>query len=221
MGGESFPQGTCAILARKTRGKGFAPTIIIIVMRRLSFLTLETPFHTFLSSTTGVSSPKMSLDPTLHKIITLLAPSLALTTSTSILSYSIFLAPLVKSILDTDTTRALTQLCSYFRAGKPTVPPAAILNTLLFTALAYLEPSKRVGYGIGAIGAFSIIPFSMAYIIPVTNDRLLELERVAKRGEEVDREEVRRLVGDFERENWLRGGMYWVGGMVGLWTAIQ
>ena len=112
---------------------------------------------------------------------------MALTTSTSILSYSIFLAPLVKSTLNTDTTRALTQLCSYFRAGKPTVPPAAILDTLLFTALAYLEPSKRIGYGIGAIGTFSVIPFSMAYIIPVTNDRLLELERVAKGDGEVDK----------------------------------
>jgi hypothetical protein len=165
------------------------------------------------------------LSPPVLKLISFLAPSLALTTSTSILSYSIFLAPTVLTTADQSTSLALKQVVYYFRAGKPIFPTAAILNTILYAILAYDQPSKRLGYSVAAAGSGWVIGFSAVYLIPVTNDRILELEDMARKGGEEavkgKREEVKSLLGDFTRENWLRGGVYWLGGMVGLWTLFQ
>jgi hypothetical protein len=161
------------------------------------------------------------------------APLLALPTATGILSYSIFLAPAVRDLVATSPTAALRQLRYYFEAGKPVVSPLAVLNTALWLALAYLDPSrgsiglglsKRAGYLAAAAGAFGIIPLSMFYIIPVTNDRILELDDQARRegdaGMRGKEALIRGYVRDFERENWVRGGMYALGGAVGLWTVL-
>ncbi|CAD6571056.1 MAG: hypothetical protein TREMPRED_000148 [Tremellales sp. Tagirdzhanova-0007] len=161
------------------------------------------------------------LTPNVIKVVTLLAPSLALTTSTSILSYSIFLAPSIIAQVDTSPSLALRQIVYYFRNGKPIFPPAVLVNTALYAVLAYAEPTKRIGYSIAAAGSFFVIPISAGYMIPVTNDRILELEDRASKGGEVSKDEVKRLVGDFKRENWLRGGVYWLGAIVGLWTTIM
>lgn len=104
----------------------------------------------------------------------------------------------------------------------------AMVSTTLFGALAYAEPDKLVGYSIAAAGCFGILPFTSLYMIPITNNRILELDDRAcqggKEGDEVEKkkgEEVARLIGDFRRENWVRAGMYWSGGVVGLWTVLS
>lgn len=102
----------------------------------------------------------------------------------------------------------------------------AMVSTALFGALAYAQPDKMVGYSIAAVGAFGILPFTSLYMIPLTNNRILELDdKVLKGGEEKEavekmKGEVGRVVDDFRRENWVRAGMYWVGGVVGLWTVL-
>ena len=162
---------------------------------------------------------------TFTRFLEILAPATALTTSTAIASYSFMLSPLVESTAThASASLSFRQIRPFFEGGKYIFPPLSILDTILFLSLAYLHPTKAIGYSIAAAGCFGIIPFTSIYMIPITNNRILELDDVTIRGgggkvdEKVD--EVKRLINDFKRENYLRAGMYWVGGLVGLYTVL-
>jgi hypothetical protein len=110
---------------------------------------------------------------------------------------------------------ALRQIRYYFEAGKPEFPPLALANAALWLALAYLDPgmcasislglSKCAGYVPAAAGVVLILPFTALYIVPVTNDRILELDDLARREGDIGlrgkKAQVRAHVADFEREN--------------------
>lgn len=81
-------------------------------------------------------------------------------------------------------------------------------------------------------GCISIIPFTAWYMIPVTNNRILELDDRAKAATAgagtggtaaVDKKqgEVETLLKMFARQNMVRGGMMWIGAAVGLWTVLS
>ena len=95
--------------------------------------------------------------------------------------------------------------------------------------------SARTGFVLAALGCISIIPFTAMYMIPVTNNRILELDdraKASKDGEhavdgkgkgskEGNQEEVAELFKMFIRQNLVRGGMMWLGGAIGLWTILN
>ena len=164
-----------------------------------------------------------SLSPALLRTVCFLAPTLSLTTSASILGYSFFISPLVISTASRSPSDGLAQLRPFFEGGKYVFPPLSIVCTALWGTLAYALPRYRTPFSIAAAGAFAIIPFTSLYMIPFTNNRILELDDAAKKGDKsVDarRGEVKGLMESFAKQNIVRGGMFWVGGLVGLWAML-
>ncbi|ORY31283.1 hypothetical protein BCR39DRAFT_558309 [Naematelia encephala] len=166
----------------------------------------------------------MQVPTTVIKLAELLAPLVSITTSTAILSYSIFLAPvLISESTHHSPVTALHQLRPYFEQGKYVFPPLSVICTALFGILAYAHPAKRLGFSIAAAGSVSILPFTSLYMIPYTNNRILDLDDEGhKDPKAVDRQEedVKVYLAKFIRENYVRGGMFWIGGVVGLWTVL-
>lgn len=62
------------------------------------------------------------------------------------------------------------------------------------------------------------------YMIPTVNNKILAFDAKAKEGnrEQVDakRMEVSELLERFRQQNLVRGGMFWVGGAIGLYTLL-
>jgi hypothetical protein len=61
-------------------------------------------------------------------------------------------------------------------------------------------------------------------MIPTVNNRILELDDRAKQSKTTEieqrKEEVSELMERFKQQNLVRGGMYWIGGAIGLYTAL-
>ncbi|ORX39178.1 hypothetical protein BD324DRAFT_649268 [Kockovaella imperatae] len=163
------------------------------------------------------------LSPTTIKVVSFLAPTLSLTTSASILGYTFFISPLIISTTSDSASKGLAQLRPFFEGGKYIFPPSSVICTALWSVLAYSSPLHRTAYSIAAAGAFGILPFTSLYMIPVTNNKLLDLDDAAKRGDvtvDAKKEQVQALMETFGKQNLVRGGMFLVGGLVGLWSLL-
>jgi len=166
----------------------------------------------------------MSLSPSTIKALELIATVISLTTSSGVAAYSFLVTPAITRATDTSPRTGLAELRPLFEGGKYVFPPAAMISAALYTALAYAQPEKLVGFSIAAVGSIGIIPFTTMYMIPKTNNLLLDLDDRAKEGDQAvegKKEEVKRLMRDFYRENVVRAGMYWIGGIVGLYTILN
>lgn len=99
-----------------------------------------------------------------------------------------------------------------------------MVSGTLFSVLAYAHPARRPGYIAAAVGCLSILPFTSLYMIPTVNNRILELDDRAKAGKTTEiesrRSEVSELVERFRLQNLVRGGMFWIGGAVGLYSLL-
>jgi hypothetical protein len=108
--------------------------------------------------------------------------------------------------------------------GKYIFPPLSLVSGALFSVLAYAHPLKRGGFIGAAVGCLSILPFTSMYMIPTVNNKILAFDDKAKAGkrEEVEakRMEVSELLERFRQQNLVRGGMFWIGGAVGLYTLL-
>jgi hypothetical protein len=109
-------------------------------------------------------------------------------------------------------------------SGKYIFPPLSLASGALFSLLAYADPVKRAGFINAAIGCLSILPFTSLYMIPTVNNKILALDDKAKAGktEEVEakRMEVTELLERFRQQNLVRGGLFWTGGAIGLYTQL-
>ena len=128
-----------------------------------------------------IPNPTMIFSPTTVKAIGAFATVTALTTSSGVAAYSLLVTPAIRHAAESNPSLALAELRPLFEGGKYVFPPAAMLNTILYLALAYARPDKLVGFSIAAIGSFGIIPFTTFYMIPKTNNLLLDLDDRAKR----------------------------------------
>ena len=110
------------------------------------------------------------------------------------------------------------------RPGKYIFPQLSMVSGTLFSVLAYAQPLRRPGYIAAAVGCLSILPFTSLYMIPTVNNRILELDDRAKQGKKAEiegkKQEVSELIERFRQQNLVRGGMFWVGGAVGLYTLL-
>lgn len=99
-----------------------------------------------------------------------------------------------------------------------------MVSGTLFSILAYAQPTMRGGFIGAAIGCLSILPFTSLYMIPTVNNRILELDDHAKAGKTAEvesrKQEVSELIERFKQQNFIRGGMFWIGGAVGLYTVL-
>jgi len=167
----------------------------------------------------------MTFSPQTIKVLQLLAPISALTTSSAIGAYSFLLTPtVISTAADASPSLALHQIRYFFETGKYIFPQMGMVSAALFGALAYGQPDKLIGYSIAAAGCLSILPFTSLYMIPKTNNVILDWDDKALQGDktiEKKREEIVKVFGDFKRENYVRAGMFWVGGIVGLWTILS
>lgn len=164
------------------------------------------------------------------KLVQVLAPAVALTTSGGILALSYYTSPILRSITARSTPDsaafALSELRALFSSGSHVFPQMATLSAGLSTYLAWSCPEARASYIGAAVGAISIAPFTIFYMLPVCNGRLIELDEKAKqdktavRGKGKERE-VLYLLSEFERLNAIRAGLLALGGLIGLWTALS
>jgi hypothetical protein len=109
-------------------------------------------------------------------------------------------------------------------AGKYIFPPLSLVSGALFSILAYVHPLKRGGFISAAVGCLSILPFTSMYMIPTVNNKILALDDIAKAGKkaevEAKRLEVSELLERFRQQNLVRGGLFWAGGAIGLYTLL-
>lgn len=167
----------------------------------------------------------MPFSPQTIKMLKLLAPTAAFTTSSAIGAYSFLLTPtVVSTAAEASPSLALHQIRYFFETGKYIFPQMGVVSAALFGALAYAEPDKLIGYSIAAAGCLSILPFTSLYMIPKTNNVILDWDDKAVQGDkaiEKKRDEIVKVFGDFKRENYVRAGMFWTGAVVGLWTILS
>lgn len=160
------------------------------------------------------------------KAVSIAAPVCALTTSTMILGFSILQTPILMSTTaQSSPSLALRQLRPYFETGKYIFPPMSLVSAVLFGILAYHQPEKLASYALAIGGCLSILPFTSLYMIPQVNNRILELDDKTLAGEkenvDAHRKEIKTLLERFARQNLVRGGMFWLGSVYGLWTILS
>ena len=126
-----------------------------------------------------------------------------------------------------DGTLRLVSTSPAFKAdlvGKYIFPQLSMVSGALFSVLAYAHPAKRGGFIVAAVGCLSILPFTSLYMIPTANNKILALDDKAKEGKraevEAKRMEVSELLERFRQQNLVRGGLFWIGGAVGLYTLL-
>jgi hypothetical protein len=155
---------------------------------------------------------------------TFLAPAISLATAGSILTLSYYAVPVIRSTsAELSTKTALGQLRALFSSGSHVYPPLSAMSSTLYAFLAYSIPAKRTGFGLAALGAMGIAPFTIFVMVPAANGRLIELDKRAKAGGfegEKGNKEVDGLLRSFENLNGARAAIMATGGLVGLWVAL-
>ena len=179
------------------------------------------------------------IPPGIVKLAALLAPLVAISTASTIASFSFLQAPILRSIAKDDpVTHCLRDVRWYFEtgklalrskdrsdyAGKYIFPPLALVSGALFSFLAYAHPVKRGGFVGATIGCLSILPFTTMYMIPTVNNKILALDDKAKARKteevEVKRLQVSELLERFRQRDLVRGGLFWAGGAIGLYSLL-
>lgn len=177
----------------------------------------------------------------------LAAQTLGITTSLiasgGILTLSLFTAQNLKSQEPRETT--LQNLRFTFSRGSHIFPPLSAISAAAFSYLAYTASlastqaplvrlasnsvpkvlnamTKRDCYIAAAVACFSIMPFTVAYMVPKANGRLLELmdKKEEGKGVQASEEEITELLERFDWMNNLRGIAMGLGGVVGLVAAL-
>ncbi|WVQ99131.1 hypothetical protein IAU59_006263 [Kwoniella sp. CBS 9459] len=163
--------------------------------------------------------------PLIVRTARFLGPLIASSTAGSILTLSYYSIPIIRSTsVEHSTKTALHQLRALFSSGSHVFPPLAFAATTCYAISAYFEPSKRGAYTLAALGSIGIAPFTTLVMLPAANQRLIDLDEKAKKGD-LDgvrgSNEVDELLKSFEWLNAFRAGIMAIGATVGLWTALQ
>jgi hypothetical protein len=172
------------------------------------------------------------------KVVALLAPLVSISSAATVASFSFLQAPILRSLAKDDPVTALYHVRWYFETGqsvfhlcgsadvlgKYIFPPLSLVSGALFSVLAYAHPIKRAGFIGAAIGCLSILPFTSMYMIPTLNNKILALDDKSKAGKKAEveskKEEVSELLERFRQQNLVRGGLFWAGGAIGLYTLL-
>ncbi|WVR07330.1 hypothetical protein IAU60_004371 [Kwoniella sp. DSM 27419] len=155
---------------------------------------------------------------------TLAGPAIACGTAGAIVCLSYYSIPNIRSTSQLSTKIALHQLRSLFSSGSHVFPPLAMAASAAYGLCAYAIPQKRLGYIIAAAGSIGIAPFTTLVMVPAANGRLIKLDEKAKKGDfdgVKGSSEVESLLKSFEWLNGARGLIMAVGGLAGLYTALQ
>ncbi|OCF38505.1 hypothetical protein I317_07729 [Kwoniella heveanensis CBS 569] len=156
-----------------------------------------------------------------------LGPFIASSTAGSILTLSYYSIPIIRSTSTEHSTKtALHQLRALFSSGSHVFPPLAFAATTCYAISAYVcdDPAHRRGYIVAAMGSIGIAPFTTLVMLPAANQRLIDLDEKAKKGDldgVKNSKEVDELLRSFEWLNAIRAGIMAVGATVGLWTALN
>ncbi|GAA5833103.1 hypothetical protein JCM11251_006517 [Rhodosporidiobolus azoricus] len=161
----------------------------------------------------------------LLRLAAIAAPALALPLSGGILSLSYSSVPLFLALSRTaSVSSSLREVRSLFSSGSHIFPQVASLSAFLFSYLAYFYPSKRKEYTVAASLVASILPFTTAVMLPASNQALIDLDELAKKGNkelvEGKRVEVEALLRRFGWLNAVRAVCVAAGGIVGLKAAL-
>ncbi|WVF71766.1 hypothetical protein IAT40_006574 [Kwoniella sp. CBS 6097] len=163
--------------------------------------------------------------PVVAQTARFLGPFIASSTAGSILTLSYYSIPIIRSTSTEHSTKtALHQLRALFSSGSHVFPPLSMAATTCYAISAYFDPAKRAGYVLAALGSIGIAPFTTLIMLPAANQRLIDLDEKAKKGElegVKGSQEVDELLKSFEWLNAVRAGIMAVGATVGLWTALQ
>ncbi|GAA5918462.1 hypothetical protein JCM6882_005141 [Rhodosporidiobolus microsporus] len=165
------------------------------------------------------------MSTTSTSLVAVLAPALALPLSGAILSLSYSSTPLFLSLTRTaSVSSSLREVRSLFSSGSHIFPQVASVSAALFSFLAYSLPEKRKAYGAAAALVASILPFTVLLMLPASNQRLIDLNDLAKKDKDAvegKRGEVEGLLKTFGRLNAVRAVLVAAGGVVGLGAALS
>ncbi|GAA5997129.1 DUF1772 domain-containing protein [Rhodotorula paludigena] len=162
------------------------------------------------------------------QLCTTLACSVTLATAGGIASLSYSSVPLLSSLAKrASVPDSLADLRALFSSGSHVFPQLASLAAAHFASSAYSSSAAsaaRTGYSLAAGLTASILPFTVAVMLPAVNAKLIELdERVNKKKDaarEPSQDEVVTLLRKFGAYNAVRAALIGAGGVVGVWTAV-
>ena len=115
---------------------------------------------------------------------------------------------------------ALLEVRKLFRSGAQIFPRLAYVGTACALWCAYNIPAKRSLYYVAAAGNLAIAPFTVAIMLPLANQRLIDLHEGAAKGEfdgQKGLKEVDDLLKRFGMLNAWRAGLMAVGGLAALY----
>jgi len=136
---------------------------------------------------------------------------------------------LVPRLLESPTPLMLKQWGNAYDVGKKNAPPLAALSAVCYFYLAYTSPkSKFYGYLIAGALSVSIVPYTLAVMLP-TNKKLLakvdDMKMLGIKDEVVEvglgNETAHKLVDYWGVLNLGRAVLLIVGSLVGTWTALN
>jgi hypothetical protein len=158
------------------------------------------------------------------QLAALLAPSIGLPLSGAILSLSYYSTPILRAANTQSTPLSLQQLRSLFSSGSHIFPQLASLSAAFFGYLAYSLPHQRSSYLLAAATVASILPFTVVVMLPASNQRLIDLDELAKKDKDAVKKrsgEVDAMLARFGKLNAVRAVLVAAGSVLGLWTTLQ
>lgn len=163
--------------------------------------------------------------PSYTHLAALLAPSIGLPLSGAILSLSYYSTPTLRAInARASTPLSLHELRSLFSSGSHIFPQLATVSAALFSFLAYSLPAQRAAYALASASVAAILPFTMVVMLPASNQRLIDLDEVAKKDPDAVKRrsgEVDEMLARFAGLNAVRAVLVAGGSILGLWTSLQ
>jgi len=116
------------------------------------------------------------------------------------------------------TSLSTSAFTTFYHSGAKTVVPIALVSTICNGAAAYFEPSKRLEYGLAAVGAIGTLVWTRLAMMG-TNTALIELGEDGVRREKVGAKGVEDLLRRWAWMNGVRSSMAGVAGLLGLVVA--
>ena len=124
----------------------------------------------------------------------------------------------VPLIYNTPASISTKVFSGVFYGGAAVVAPGAIISSTAYGYLAYQQPHRRQLY----ITAAVLILAPLVWTRVVMNagiQRLLEISQSAAKQQTADQSgEVVKLLKQWTMQNWMRAGLSFSAGMVGLWA---
>lgn len=155
--------------------------------------------------------------------VTIAAKLVAISTAFMMAGYGINASQSsVPMLYNQPTSVSLPLFTSIFYKGAAVMSPAAVISSGASAYLAYLYPQQRQMWATAGALVFAIGPFTQFVmlngihrLIHVSESSSVEQDKAQKSGE------VLRLLKAWTMQNWMRVGLNFTGGFIGLWTALN